>query len=101
MTRLGLICGVLALMAAPGCSVCCTPFDDAYPGYGGKWERTDRFHGRVGSAFHPAGPFPGEVTGTVDGAEVLEAPTPATPPIGEPTLADEATIGEAETVVEE
>jgi hypothetical protein len=46
--------------ASSGCSICCTPWDYAYPAYGGKWERTDRFHGRVGSAFEPAGPFPAD-----------------------------------------
>jgi hypothetical protein len=45
----------LLLTSTLGCSVCCTPFDDAYPTYGGKWQRTNRFHGRVGSAFDPAG----------------------------------------------
>lgn len=78
MARLCLAFGLLVTVAAAGCSICATPFDYAYPAYGGKWERTDRFHGRVGSAFHPAGPMPGEV---IEGtAEEIEAPHPATPP---------------------
>jgi len=33
--------------------MCCSPFDHSYPTYGGKWQRTDREHGRVGSVFTP------------------------------------------------
>lgn len=46
-----LICSPLAALA--GCAMCCAPFDYAYPTYGGKWQRTDREHGRVGSLFTP------------------------------------------------
>lgn len=46
-----LICSPLALLA--GCAMCCSPFDYSYPTYGGKWQRVDREHGRVGSAFTP------------------------------------------------
>lgn len=38
-----------------GCAICCSPFDEAYSAYGGSWERHDMYHGRVGSAFAPAG----------------------------------------------
>jgi hypothetical protein len=92
MTRLGWLLGLLLMVASTGCSVCCTPYDYAYPAYGGKWERTDRFHGRVGSAFDPAG----SMTTTTDGEpiETLHQPTPAVPmgdeiPLPEPDMAPE------------
>jgi hypothetical protein len=75
MKRVGLVGGLLVWMAASGCSICCTPFDPAYPTYGGKWERTDRYFGRVGSAFAPAGAPVDEY----DQAEELHEPTPAVP----------------------
>lgn len=92
MTRLGWLLGLLLVVASSGCSICCTPFDYAYPAYGGKWERTDRFHGRVGSAFDPAG----SVTTTVDGepVETLHRPTPAVP-MAEETLAPEPDMAPA------
>ena len=94
MTRFGLCLGIIVVAAASGCSICCTPFDDAYPAYGGKWERTDRFHGRVGSAFHSAG-GPGMVIEEGDGREYeeLDAPTPAVPmpPNAEPEMMEPAT----------
>lgn len=43
--------------------MCCGPMDYAYPTYGGKWERADRFHGRVGSVFYDASA--GQVTDEV------------------------------------
>lgn len=38
-----------------GCAICTNCEDEAYPSYGGIWQRTDRFDGRVGSVFAPAG----------------------------------------------
>ena len=53
---------VVAGAAASGCAMCCSPYDDAYSAYGGKWQRADMYNGRVGSAFHPAqGGVSGEV----------------------------------------
>lgn len=43
-----------------GCAMGQQCFDDAYPHYGSIAERTDRFQGRVGSVFAPAGPDVGE-----------------------------------------
>ena len=43
------------LSSTSGCLMCCNPMYDAYPAYGGAMQRTDRFHGRVGSAIEPAG----------------------------------------------
>ena len=58
-----LLSGLLA--SASGCAMCSNAWDCAYGTYGGKWERGDRFHGRVNSAFDPAG-------GMVSGGEVIE-----------------------------
>jgi hypothetical protein len=38
-----------------GCAACCSPYDYAYGYYGGAWQRDDLCHGRVGSAYAPAG----------------------------------------------
>ena len=42
---------VVALVAASasGCRICCNTDDEAYSAYGGLWERTNRYSGRVGS----------------------------------------------------
>lgn len=40
------VCGGLT-----GCSMCCGPYDYHYPTFGGKHQRTDPTHGRVGSIF--------------------------------------------------
>ena len=48
-----LLVGCLPIIS--GCAMCCGPFDYAYPTYGGKWERGDRFWGRVGSPLSGAG----------------------------------------------
>ncbi len=44
----------VAVSGAAGCAMCENCYDEAYPTYGGKWQRADRFRGRVGSAFAPA-----------------------------------------------
>jgi hypothetical protein len=64
-----LICSPLALLA--GCAMCCSPFDYAYPTYGGKWQRTDREHGRVGSLYTPHAGVKVE-EGEAVGGEVIE-----------------------------
>lgn len=45
---------IVVVASATGCAMCCSPYDDAYNAYGGKWQRADMYNGRVGSAFHPA-----------------------------------------------
>lgn len=50
---LGLL-GIAALLIS-GCAMCCSPYDEAYGFTGGRWPRADLCHGRVGSAFAPAG----------------------------------------------
>jgi len=44
----------LSLLAfTSGCAMCGSCDDDTYAAYGGRWERLDRCHGRVGSVFTP------------------------------------------------
>jgi hypothetical protein len=38
-----------------GCALCCGTDDYNYAAYGGRWERHDMTHGRVGSVFAEAG----------------------------------------------
>ncbi|MEM9645403.1 MAG: hypothetical protein AAF989_10440 [Planctomycetota bacterium] len=52
MTVLGLTC---MLAASTGCRICCPGDTEAYGAYGGKWARTHRSQGRVGSVFDPGG----------------------------------------------
>ncbi len=61
-----------ALSSTSGCAICCTPYDYAYPAYGGRWQRADMYHGRVGSAFEPAEAAP------YDSAEAGPAPSTET-----------------------
>jgi hypothetical protein len=70
--RLGLAAVVAGLVWTSGCAMCCAPYDDHYPYVGGRWVRDNPVHGRVGSAFAPAG-------------FRVEGQSPA---IGEPTPAD-------------
>jgi hypothetical protein len=66
--------GLLALLS--GCAMCANCGDRAYPADGGRWQRLDPCHGRVGSVFTPE-------VGSLVGAESVEAIAP-----GEPTPAD-------------
>lgn len=45
----------MLLVASSGCAICNSEYDFDYSAFGGSWDRHDRTHGRVGSAFHPAG----------------------------------------------
>ena len=74
--RIGLAAVILGLAGMTGCTLCCAPFDDHYLYSGGRWVRDNPAHGRVGSAFDPAGHrIEGEAPAAV-------APTPAgSPPI--------------------
>jgi len=50
------VIGLAILMAfSTGCSMCSNCDLETYSAYGGRWQRTDRTAGRVGSVFHPAG----------------------------------------------
>ena len=44
-----LLVGICLFQA--GCAMCTANFDEAYGGHGGKWQRSDAVHGRVGSPF--------------------------------------------------
>ncbi|MBX3419378.1 MAG: hypothetical protein KF851_17365 [Pirellulaceae bacterium] len=46
-----LICSALAVATLTGCAMCCGPYLDHYPTFGGKVQRTDPAWGRVGSIF--------------------------------------------------
>lgn len=46
---------VLLVALCGGCSMCQQCELDTYSASGGRWQRTDRDHGRVGSLFAPAG----------------------------------------------
>jgi hypothetical protein len=41
----------VAAVGMSGCAMCCTPYLNDYPTYGGRVERTNREWGRVGSVF--------------------------------------------------
>lgn len=94
MKRLALCLLILACAAQSGCSLCCTPWDYAYPGYGGKTPRDNRFSGRVGSAFDPAGATPGIIRpyGYEQSAPAEETPAP------EPEKMEEGTTEEGKTL---
>ena len=44
-----LIC--LSAILQTGCAMCCGTYDYAYAGHGGKYQRSDLVHGRIGSPF--------------------------------------------------
>jgi hypothetical protein len=51
-----MICSLLCCLSlAGGCRLCADCDMEAYPSYGGAWERTVRESGRVGSIFDPGG----------------------------------------------
>lgn len=55
-----LLAGILLVNS--GCRLCCDPETEAFPAYGGAWERTSRTSGRVGSTFDPGGARIGSFT---------------------------------------
>ena len=69
LVLLGFVCSTM------GCAMCSNPYDCFYGAYGGTIQREDMTHGRVGSAFSPAG------------SRVLEMETPAPAPAPAPTPA--------------
>ena len=64
------------LVASSGCAMCTSCEDDTYAAYGGKWQRADMTHGRVGSAFTEAGfdTAGGELITTPVPAEIVDDP---------------------------
>lgn len=73
---------VAMLAATSGCSICQAPDDCAYSAYGGVYPRADMYHGRVGSAFDPAG---GQLA-SWESAEAIEEIDPGT--VDEPSADD-------------
>jgi hypothetical protein len=62
---------LLLTLLFSGCALCANCDDENYSAYGGRWEREVMNHGRVGSAFEPAGHLN-------DGVQfVVDRPTPA------------------------
>lgn len=53
---------IVVLATSTGCRLCCDPETEAFPAYGGAWERTNRTSGRVGSTFDPGGARIGSFT---------------------------------------
>ncbi len=50
----GILCTVLVVVGT-GCTMCQSSLDDDYSAFGGRWQRTDRTYGRVGSKFSDVG----------------------------------------------
>ncbi|MEQ8784687.1 MAG: hypothetical protein RIC55_00235 [Pirellulaceae bacterium] len=68
-------------VAVSGCATCQNCDDYSYPAFGGVWQRSDPTHGRVGSAFAPAG---GVVESSVMPGDEIEGelvPTPMMQPM--------------------
>lgn len=54
------------LASFSGCRLCADCDLDAYPSYGGSWQRTLRDSGRVGSVFDPGGSRAADLSARVD-----------------------------------
>lgn len=68
---------VLGLVSSSlGCAMCCSTDDPNYGAYGGRWQRHDMSHGRVGSAFNDAG-FDALAEGEEESAEEPASPAEA------------------------
>ena len=57
MKRLMSLLALSLISTNVACTLCSDCDDYSYGAFGGRWERTDLTHGRVGSAFSPAGPI--------------------------------------------
>ena len=78
--RLSLFAIVVPVLWASGCAICCAPYDCHYPAVGGRWVRDNPTHGRVGSAFEPAGHRVEEAAAAEELAPT-EAEQPAAPSV--------------------
>lgn len=77
------------LVVSSGCAMCCNPFDETYPAYGGNWP-SENVHGpRAGSAF---GGAPVEQDSTVPSVLQQDDALPAVAPteVGLPPVPVEA-----------
>jgi hypothetical protein len=81
--QLGLLIVMAGLSCASGCATCCAPYDDYYPAVGGRWVRDNPAHGRVGSAFAPAGHRVDELATASAEATPTEASQPGVAPLPE------------------
>lgn len=77
--RLLTLVAVISTPFLSGCSTCCSTDDYNYPTYGGKWERTDRQYGRVGSIFTDGRVNSSAATPMMEPEEILPQPTPGEP----------------------
>ena len=83
--------GLLAVVSAAGCRICADCDLDSYTAYGGRWHRTDRNHGRVGSVFAPAGaqvPYDESVVYSEAASPAEPQPTPTPVEELEPGIAN-------------
>ena len=64
--------GCCTLLATMGCAMCANPHDCSYAAYGGRIQRVDRVHGRVGSILDPDA---GDYSAAADASMLV--PTPA------------------------
>ena len=55
MSQILSLFGLVLVLVSSGCALCSDCEDSTYAAYGGRWQRHDRVHGRVGSVLHPAG----------------------------------------------
>jgi len=93
MNRAALAVILTLVGLSSGCSMCCGPMDYAYPTHGGKWERADRYHGRVASAFYDASA--GQITDEVVVEDGVMEET-----VVEGEMVEEVIVEEGETVIE-
>ncbi len=63
------------LASVAGCAMCCNSGLYDYPTYGGKFERVDRQHGRVGSIFSDPTTSPGTPAPQTSGPAMQNEPT--------------------------
>ena len=67
---------VIVCCGLTGCSSCCGPYDYHYPAFGGKHQRVDPTHGRLGSVFSdPNATFGPSADSNLEPHPEIEAPT--------------------------
>ena len=77
--RQKLFAALLMLPTATGCRLCAECEPEAYPSYGGAWQRTLREHGRVGSVFDPGGSRASDLHPRTEPESFGAPPQPASP----------------------
>lgn len=66
---IGFLSLLACLISMGGCRLCSDCDLDAYPAYGGTWQRTNRESGRVGSLFDPGGSRAADLSARADSDE--------------------------------